>query len=385
MDREILKEVINNLYDKPIDSAQNLLFVNRRDEIGKIGDILAFQPQGIYGICGETGVGKTSLMRQFTQGDMKSYFIPVSEKDGKESIVADLIFKISTLVSKDPEPVLREEAEKIRKWIITETQTSNTFSGGFSAFVSAGASHSSSQSNSFNLFEAKEKLQDILSAILKRHGKLLLVVDELDKEKKEEVLLIVDSLKEILFQDNLITMVSLPFSIYREYARDLMRWNEVGNLENIFRGMIFVNPFSEDGIRELIMKRLSKFPAIIPNDVYPEIYRFSDGNPRDALSITQEIFLDNRDGEITRENAVRTMKNKVLKLVEFSKSFTDMQRELLRLIAQKPTDRSSIVRRAANIKKQTVYTFINRYLQEGVLIEKNGLISITGRLYYYFL
>jgi len=385
MNREILKEVIGNLYDKPLDLEVKNLFVNRSEELKVMDDILTFQPQGIYGICGETGVGKTSLLKYFVNSDMKAYFIPISEKDSKESIIADLIFKLSTFVSRENLIGLSDEAEKIRKWIITETQTSNTFSGGFSSLVSANASRSSSESRRFNLFEAKELLDNLTKLIRKKHGRFLLIIDELDKEKKEEVLLIVDSLKEILFFDDMITVVSLPFSIYREYAKDIMRWNEVGNLENIFKDMIFVQPFSEENIKEMLMKRIHNYPDLIPNDVYPEIYRFSDGNPRDALAITREILLDNRDDSITRDNAIKTMKNKVLKLIESSKSFTDMQQELLELIAKKPMERSAIVRKAVNLKKQTVYTFINRFIQEGILTEKNGVISITGRLYYYFL
>jgi predicted KAP-like P-loop ATPase len=352
-----------------------------------MSETITYQPQGIYGICGETGVGKTSLLKQFMENDIKSYFIPISEKQNKNTIICDLIYRLSSLISKEDDKKVSDEANKLKEWVITETANSVSLSGGINVIGSAGVSKTASKHKRFNIFEAKERLNNLLKKIISGNSKVLLIIDELDKEKKDEVLLIVDSIKEILFQDNLITIISLPFSIYREYTKDVLRWNEWGNLENIFRNMIFVRPLDEINIREMILKRISSNPTILPNDAFYEIYRYSDGNPRDALSITQEIILDNKDKEITNEDVIKTIKKRIIKLMEFSSSFTDLQVKFLKLIAKNPEEKSMVIKKAEaeGITKSTVYTLINRFLNDGLIKESNGKISISGRLYYYFI
>jgi len=130
-----------------------------------------------------------------------------------------------------------------------------------------------------------------------------------------------------------------------------MRWNEWGNLENIFRNMFFLNPLTEQNVREMILKRMAQSPTALPNEAYYEIFRYSNGNPRDTLSITQEILLDNRGKEITKDAVTKTIK--------------------------KAEDN--------HIKKTTAYTFIKRFLDNGFVKEENGKIVLSGRLYYYFL
>lgn len=387
MNHSILKIIINNLYDKPLELDRKSFFVNRDKEIDKMSETITYQPQGIYGICGETGVGKTSLLKQFMENDIKSYFIPISEKQNKNTIICDLIYRLSSLISKEDDKKVSDEANKLKEWVITETANSVSLSGGINVIGSAGVSKTASKHKRFNIFEAKERLNNLLKKIISGNSKVLLIIDELDKEKKDEVLLIVDSIKEILFQDNLITIISLPFSIYREYTKDVLRWNEWGNLENIFRNMIFVRPLDEINIREMILKRISSNPTILPNDAFYEIYRYSDGNPRDALSITQEIILDNKDKEITNEDVIKTIKKRIIKLMEFSSSFTDLQVKFLKLIAKNPEEKTMVVKKAEaeGITKSTVYTLINRFLNDGLIKESNGKISISGRLYYYFI
>ena len=386
MNDTLLKELINQLYDKPLGYEQRQFFIDRDNELKKLQEIIDFQPQGVYGVCGETGVGKTSFLKQFMSDKIKSYFIPISEKDNKEMIISDLIFKLATLASAEKDKTLKEKGTTLKKWVISETETSNNFSGGLNAIGSASISHSKSEHKRFNIFEAKERLDVLLNAMLKKHSKVLLIIDELDKEKKDEVMLILDSLKQVISQDNMITVISLPFSIYREYSKDIMRWNEWGNLENIFRNMFFLNPLTEQNVREMILKRMAQSPTALPNEAYYEIFRYSNGNPRDALSITQEILLDNRRKEITKEAVTKTIKKRVLHLVEFSASFTPLQEKLLKLIAEKPLEKSAIIKKAEDnhIKKTTAYTFIKRFLDNGFVKEENGKIVLSGRLYYYF-
>ncbi len=46
-------------------------------------------------------------------------------------------------------------------------------------------------------------------------------------------------------------------------------------------------------IQQIILKRLRKYPDYFDAEALYEISRFSDGNPKDALWIAQQIVLDN--------------------------------------------------------------------------------------------
>jgi len=219
---------------------------------------------------------------------------------------------------------------------------------------------------------------------MKKYGKIVLSIDELDKEKKEDTLLILDSVKNILVQKDLITIITLPFSIYREYSFDRLRWNESGNLENILKDMIVLNPLDDKAISEIIMKRLIAFPKLFDKGSINNIVRFSDGNPRDALWITQQIILNNLDrNNIDEKISIKTIKEIASDYIKYGKSFTLIQRDILETIAKNPGERQTIVDRLnGKIKKQTVYTYINRFISEGLLFEKNGVLRLPGKVYF---
>ena len=65
---------------------------------------------------------------------------------------------------------------------------------------------------------------------------------------------------------------------------------------------------TKQNVREMILKRIAQTPTALPNEAYYKIFRYSNGNPRDALSITQEILSDNRVKEITKDAVSKTFK-----------------------------------------------------------------------------
>ncbi len=224
-----------------------------------------------------------------------------------------------------------------------------------------------------------------MSLLVEEYGKILIIIDELDKEKKEEVLKILDSLKNILLKENIVTFVSLPFSIYREYSNDRMRWNESGNLENIFKDMIFLDPLTIEDIQKMILKRIKEYPDYFDIDALNEIAIFSDGNPRDALWIAQQTALINSDKDrINRYIAKETIGKIISQNFKKTLSFTDMQKLILNEIASNPLDKSTLVKKLeGKVKRQTVYTYIKRLMNEGIIIENNGILYLPSKIKYY--
>ena len=383
MDRKVIKELMEVLYDKPLDKNCKTLLVDRRKELARLENITSFQPLGIYGVCGETGVGKTTVLNLLND-TIKSFYIILSEKDSKEIIIGDLLYKLALISAQAVNRGDKNKVEKIIEWIITERTETSSMHGGINSVVSAGATKASSVSRKFNVYQAYQMLGELIDILKNKFERIVLIIDELDKEKKSDVLQILDSLKHLLVQNGVISIISLPFSIYREYAQDRLRWNESGNLENIFKDMIFLEPLKPADVQEMLVKRLKNYPDILTNDAYQEIVRFSDGNPRDALWITQQIILDNTEArKIDGSIATNSIKKIVKEYMKFGRALTDIQKKILMKIALNPGDRSSIANSLENeVKPQTTYTYINRLIKEGFLLERNGIISVPGKIYF---
>jgi predicted KAP-like P-loop ATPase len=383
LENKKLKYIVEALFDKPIDDKE--LLVNRKKELEHLNKIAYFQPMGIFGVCGETGVGKTTTLNFINAENAKRLYILITEKDSKEVIIGDFLYKLSLLQINSKNKKVRKLATEARDFILNEMSYNTSYGGGINFAANVSYEKSINNKKRFNIYSVKEHIDNLLSLLIEEYGKVLIIVDELDKEKKEEVLNILDSLKSVLFKENIITIVSLPFSIYREYSNDRMRWNESGNLENIFKDMVFLEPLTAEDNKKMILKRIKEYPDYFEMDALDEIAAFSDGNPRDALWIAQQVALFNTEkNKITKELVKKGIRRIISQNLNNSLSFTDIQKTILKELAKEPVDRTTLVKRLEKkVKRQTVYTYINRMKDEGIILEKSGILYLPSKIKYY--
>ncbi len=382
---DFVKEILTALYDFPVKSAQ--FRVDREKEIDKLNKFASLQPTGIFGLCGETGVGKTTVLNFIEPDFGKKFFLTLTEKDSREVIIADLMYKFSSSVMKsEKDKKTLEKAKTIIDFLVNER--SETVSVGFEGgFLSAELSKNKSATRKFNIYQMYEYFTELLELLLKDYGRIVLIIDELDKDRKEDVLHILDSLKGVFELKGLIVIISLPFVIYREYTRDRLRFNETGNLENILKDIVFLEPFDERTIQEVILRRLWKYPDYFDGESLEEIAKFSDGNPRDALWIAQQVVLNNLekeriDGKTTKE----TIKNFVKKHFSQELEISDIQKQILKHIALNPAARNIIVEELARkgLKRKTVYAYVQKLKELGLLLQKGDVFKVSGRIFYFF-
>lgn len=224
MNERKAKEILQALYDKPLSSKG--LLINRKEEINLLNAICSFQPSGVYGVCGETGVGKTTVLNFLNPSNGERIYLKLTEKENKEVIIGDMLYKLAAEVEKIKNSELTKIAKEAIKFVIEERSVTSSFSTGGGVIVSGNFSKSTTHIRKFNIYQAYELLNKFLDLLLKKYNRIVLLIDELDKEKKEEVLMILDSLKNIFDKNGLIVIISLPFAIYREYIKDRLRWNE---------------------------------------------------------------------------------------------------------------------------------------------------------------
>jgi predicted KAP-like P-loop ATPase len=367
--------------DKPLKEKEEDFLVDRKEDIEKLRITAKFQPFGIFGICGETGIGKTTVLNFLKFQDLKVIIVSLTERENKETILYDLLYKISDELAIDKNNKVKQLAKKVREWIVEEVSSIKGFSLGISLFANGSGNFQKSYSPRFNVFNARSKLSELLDTVRKEYGKVLLIVDELDKEEKKDVLNVLDSLKTELHKENLITLFSLPYSIYREYRQDRMRWNASGNLENIINDVTFLSEIKNSEIRELLLKRLEENAKWFESDAIEEIVLFSDGNPRDALWMAQKVALDNYDLKRLTKATCKQSIRKFVKEYSGELQLTDIQKKALKALQNTQGGREQIIEqmKACSIKHTTAYSTFERLTALGLIIERQNQYVISGK------
>jgi energy-coupling factor transporter ATP-binding protein EcfA2 len=94
------ERIIQMFNDIPLNGREKNLFVNRKREMRQLMNMGRFMEKAVYGIAGDTGSGKTTLFNllHFKEKELRKIIIAVTEKDSKNIIVADLLYKLSVAV-----------------------------------------------------------------------------------------------------------------------------------------------------------------------------------------------------------------------------------------------------------------------------------------------
>lgn len=380
------KKLMENLFDAPLDNRKHDFFVNREEQLKILKNTVEYNKSGLFGVCGETGVGKTSVLNMIFPEGAKKVMLALSEKDSKELIIGDILYKLSIELSKFEDKKVEKSAKEAQEWLLSEITFSKGYELGGNAVIHGNVNSQSSKSERLNVYSLNRKLDLLLEQSLNSFGKILLVIDELDKEQKEDTMKILDSIKRTFLKDNLIVVLTLPFSIYREYKKDRMKWNESGNLENILKDVVFLEEFDDFQIKEILLKRMRDFIDFIEPEILDMIVLFADGNPRDALWISQKIILENisRDG-ITSEMATGTI-SKTIKEYMSDISFTDLQRQSIYLLKNKFGSKEDIIitLTEGGIKRTTAYSITDKFIENGILIKRMNSYRLSGKIYFQF-
>ena len=374
-----LHELIKYIIDKPLGIKDKKLFVNRKEEIDVLSNIVRYQPFGIFGVAGETGIGKTTVLNFIECEDIYSIRITLTFRESVESILYDLLFNFSKNLENDKQ--LSKVATEIKKWVVEEVATVKGYSLGISLYASANVDSQTTKMPRFNFFAAKERLGELIKKTVSAKGKLVLIVDELDKESKDDVLRIIDALKNEMMFDNVVTIMTLPYSIYREYKHDRMRWSETGNLENIFKDIVFLEELTNSDIKELLIRRIDRFIDIISPKSFDIIAEFSDGNPRDALWILSKIIFDNIEKEfLSEEDTISSIKKIIGEYLD-ELNFTPLQKKAFELLKNQsgPRDEFQKLLEENGIKRTTAYSILNAFINKGIIISRGNTLKFSGK------
>lgn len=138
-----LRNLVKHLVDKPLDLESRNLLVDREKEIQILNRFAEFQSYGVYGVAGETGVGKTTVLNFVEAKDACVKKINITLRESVDSILYDLIYKLARAL--EVEGGIAKEARQIREWITEEVASVRGFVLGVSMVASASVNFQKSQ------------------------------------------------------------------------------------------------------------------------------------------------------------------------------------------------------------------------------------------------
>lgn len=377
------ERLLKRLVDKPLNRNETEFFVDRGEELSALQKILKYYAFGIFGLCGRTGSGKTTLLNMLTEETQKIVRISIIYRDNSDAILYNLLYSLADHFLKDDSKDIQKISQNVKEWLFEEVSIVRGFSLGLSMMASADLKSSKAHTPRFNVFKAHDYLQKMLDAAKKHYGKVSLLIDELDKEKKEDVIKILDSLKLELQQEDVLTIVTLPQSIYKEYIHDRLRMDSFGNLENIIKDVVFIRDLENHHVKEMLIKRFSDslnwFEDLSILDMLAD---FSDGNPRDAIWIAQKVVLENiSKDQLTVKDAIQSIQ-KISKELIRTISLTDLQTKALKILRGLTGFREQfLIKLVENgFARTTAYSIFDKFLEIGFIVPKESGFKFSGKL-----
>ena len=269
-----LKEALKKVKSYPLSLEESKLFVNRESEMLQLQYAVEVYSGEIIGLAGERGIGKTSLFNMVSFPMRDKILVRLTNRYSIKMIVMDILYSIYAYAKKKKaKGIERKSAEAMRSIAsIKETK-------------SAGLSYIFS----FSMGEERENITPLISIlrdVVSMLGEAVVIMDEIDKQRKEEVLLIMDSLKDAFIYNNTTLIVALPYEVYEEYETSKFTGKESYNLENVFASINLLPPMPDEEIKKMIYLRIDE--SYFEEAALDWIVLYARGNPRRAILTLKE-------------------------------------------------------------------------------------------------
>jgi len=179
------EKILEMFIDLPLIDKEKVLFVNREKELRKMENTGRFMHSSIYGIAGETGSGKTTLFNllKFPDKGVEKIIIPISEKETKEVIIADLLYKLCAKILQMKQfSGYRHYAKETIDFLAKEEVKSREKGIKVRKIVEGESKLAAQARERYNLSAIKNKIEKVLG-LLTSKNKVILCIDEIDSPR----------------------------------------------------------------------------------------------------------------------------------------------------------------------------------------------------------
>ncbi len=359
MGKKTLRDVVRELKDRPLSQKEEGLFVNRREEILLLSQIPEYYKGDIIGVSGERGIGKTTLFNLLRFPGSEKVIVKVKNRESKLGVLADITAQLREFSSQRGWRKASQMLGELLEWLLPAT---------FSlSHAGASATWKVKEGKDFN-----KALRDLSRALeeLSSKADVVVVLDEIDKEREDELLLIMDSIKDG-FKDNAVSLVvALPHAFYDVYKKGSFLSSDTYNLDNVFDNIFPIKPLSDSDIVELLDKR--GILSYIEEDALPLILAYSSGNPRRAIKLVKEAgILSVMEGEDkVNTSSVKKVGEKYVMAFVRETGIGENELKVLEALSKGKTAKE--IAKSLNVSLPTVYRRMEK-------LEKLGLLSKEGR------
>ncbi|MDI6795219.1 MAG: hypothetical protein QME81_20545 [bacterium] len=118
----------------------------------------------------------------------------------------------------------------------------------------------------------------------------------------------------------------------------------------LIKDIVPLHPMSDEDIYQLLKRRTSKFPQVLPEEIREVVVDFAEGNPREALLLCQNSLLGKRiEPPFKIEDAVLSLDDLKTEMEKFVKTFVNnlklsvRETEVLTVIFQNNTITTDLV------------------------------------------
>ena len=365
MGKKSLRDVIKSLKDRPLSQKEESLFVNRREEMLLLSQIPEYYRGDIIGVAGERGIGKTTLFNLLRFPGSEKVVVKVKNRESKLGVLADITSQLKEFSTQRGWRKASEMLQEILDWLLPTAL----------AFSSPGASATWKLKRGKDLNKALRDLSKALEELSSK-AEVVVVLDEIDKEREEELLLIMDSIKDG-FKDNAVSLVvALPHAFYEIYKKGSFLSSDTYNLDNVFDNIFPIKPLSDSDVVEMLRKR--GILDYIEEEALELILTYSNGNPRKAIKLVKEsgiLSVVKGEEKITRSSAKKVGEKYVRAFVE-KVGISESELRLLKGLEKGKGIKE--LSRSLNISLPTVYRKLDK-LEKWGLIERSEGVKLTRR------
>ena len=368
----MLAKYVKRIKEEPLTSAHRELFINREGELEELKHLLEYFEGEIIGVCGERGCGKTSIFNILELPRSEKVIINIVNRENKTTVLFDIVYELKEEAERRG---WVESAKRLEKLLELFNEAEEIVQVGISQVIEVSKGVSKKRITPFSTIV--KELRAILYSLGEKK-KVAVMIDEIDKEGAEEVLRIIDAIKEAFVRNKVTLVVALPYSIYKEFKSARKGEDREHNVENVFSHMVEIKSMKDGDIVKLIEKRIPL--RYLERGALSLIVLYAGGNPRRAITALKEAGVMAalaKKERIERIDVVLSLRKYFAEEVE---GFSEKEREVLEVLEE--VHQRAVVKKLVERgwKEPTAYKYLQKLEEKGEIKIKEGQVIISRKV-----